>query len=100
MRVSNDGRRRRRGVVDEDADLRCVPDTLAAEVAQTADHGVDHGVVDHDARDRHDDEVSRADVAPGDAREDDLGESPTHATTHGRGPAPSGPTASAPTRAR
>ncbi len=47
--ISDDGRGRRCRVVDEDADLRGVPDALPPEVAQAGHDRIDDRVVDHDA---------------------------------------------------
>src|SRR6266511_2140999 len=97
VRVGDDRRRRGRGVVDEDAHLRRVPDLLLAEVRKTLHDRVDDRVVHHDARHRRDHEVAGTDVAPRCAREDELrhgrsrgvhgGRSPPvrhYATTHSR----------------
>src|SRR5260221_12548541 len=86
MRVGDDRRRSGRGMIDEDADLARVPDLVLAEILQPLHDRIDEGVVDHDARDRHDDEIARAHVAVRLPAEDDLGDglAAAHATTHSR----------------
>ena len=67
MRVRDDGCGRGRGVIDEHSDPRGVPDPVPAEVTESGDDRVDDRVVDHDARDRRDDEVPGTGIPAGDA---------------------------------
>src|SRR5438309_426039 len=74
VRVGDDRRRRGRGVVDEDGDLRRVPDALLPQIAEPGDDRVDDRVVHHDAGDGCDDKVAGGRVARRDAREDLFGD--------------------------